>query len=471
MIILLLLFITTALQPNQEIQNSLQTLHKADSLAMHHLPFLDSIALQNSIDVFNTQQEKYKKELSRTYYYLGHLYDETHAYRKEIKYLMLSLQTYSKDNLINGKIFMHFESICRNCNDLNAATYFGEKGVKYLKQTKDDYWYASALCILYKIYELKQEYTKADKILYYISQVPKDSISCTLYSSILAMKRYREQDYKSVINIMDSIFTSTIINNAYLLITYQFIIANAYKQINLTQEAKNYYKKIIETPIDDPIRIQAYDSLISITTKKEHIEEISLQELQNLKTRIENNQEEQAAAKILRNYLNKKIIIKQITITSICIIIVIALVIFLLSYFHKQNNYTKKEIAKITAKLEKDKEYKIDIINKKAEKHHKELSQNIIYGNITDENVKDFINQNFFLLADKLENYQKLNITEIKMCYLCLIGCTQQECADILFRSVKSIGSLKKRAAKKLNTTSSELRNFLIYLICNEETS
>lgn len=73
------------------------------------------------------------------------------------------------------------------------------------------------------------------------------------------------------------------------------------------------------------------------------------------------------------------------------------------------------------------------------------------------------VNVNFFLLADKLKATSSLNEKEIRFCVLVLIGSyTDKQMADILYYSYNSIRSTKRILAKKLGTTSANLRSFLI---------
>ena len=75
------------------------------------------------------------------------------------------------------------------------------------------------------------------------------------------------------------------------------------------------------------------------------------------------------------------------------------------------------------------------------------------------------VDKQFYLLASKLQSKQLLNETEIRLCILTLLDCGYDQMAELLYRSPSSMGTLKIRVAKKLGTTSKNLR---LYLIENE---
>ena len=68
------------------------------------------------------------------------------------------------------------------------------------------------------------------------------------------------------------------------------------------------------------------------------------------------------------------------------------------------------------------------------------------------------VDKQFYMLASKLQSKQLLNETEIRLCILTLLDCGYDQMAELLYRSPSSMGTLKIRVAKKLGTTSKNLR-------------
>ena len=75
-----------------------------------------------------------------------------------------------------------------------------------------------------------------------------------------------------------------------------------------------------------------------------------------------------------------------------------------------------------------------------------------------------FVNENFYLLARKLQHKQVLNETEIRLCILVIIGLSRSEIADVLPYALNSVGKLKDQTAKKLGTTGKNLHVFLLQM-------
>lgn len=87
---------------------------------------------------------------------------------------------------------------------------------------------------------------------------------------------------------------------------------------------------------------------------------------------------------------------------------------------------------------------------------------------LKDLNWKDFdkmcqfVNENFYLLANKLQQTNVLNETEIRLCVLVLIGLTRSEIASALPYALNSVGKLKDHTSKLLGTTGKNLHDFLL---------
>ena len=72
------------------------------------------------------------------------------------------------------------------------------------------------------------------------------------------------------------------------------------------------------------------------------------------------------------------------------------------------------------------------------------------------------VDKQFYLLASKLQSKNCLNETEIRLSVLTLLDCGYDQMAELLYRSSTSIGTQKTRVAKKLGTSSKNLRQYLI---------
>ena len=76
------------------------------------------------------------------------------------------------------------------------------------------------------------------------------------------------------------------------------------------------------------------------------------------------------------------------------------------------------------------------------------------------------VDKQFYMLASKLRDKHALKETEVRICVLTLLDCGSEQMAELLYKSRTSIGTLKRRVANKLGTTSGDLRRYLIENEC-----
>ena len=79
------------------------------------------------------------------------------------------------------------------------------------------------------------------------------------------------------------------------------------------------------------------------------------------------------------------------------------------------------------------------------------------------------INQQFGMLALKLQKTYKLSEREIRLCILTMLNLGYDEIADMLYYAPSGVGKLKLRIAKKLGTTSKNLHHFLLLIAVHEQ--
>ena len=82
------------------------------------------------------------------------------------------------------------------------------------------------------------------------------------------------------------------------------------------------------------------------------------------------------------------------------------------------------------------------------------------------------INDNFGMLAAKLQGIYHLSEKEIRLCILVLLDITNsKQMAEMLYYSESGIRNFKNRTAKKLGTNSIEMRNALLKLAISEDSN
>ena len=84
------------------------------------------------------------------------------------------------------------------------------------------------------------------------------------------------------------------------------------------------------------------------------------------------------------------------------------------------------------------------------------------------EQTCQIADQQFYMLASKLQKAKGLNETEIRLCILVLIGLNEKEISQTLPYAISSIGKLKYRVGQKIGITAKNLRDFLINFAIDE---
>ena len=121
-------------------------------------------------------------------------------------------------------------------------------------------------------------------------------------------------------------------------------------------------------------------------------------------------------------------------------------------------NRSNDTIAQISAQIENN----IALLS-----HSTNLKEDLCWGNYKKMCV--IINQQFGMLALKLQKTYKLSEREIRLCVLTMLNLGYDEIADMLYYAPSGVGKLKLRVAKKLGTTSKNLHHFLLLIAVHEQ--
>ena len=78
------------------------------------------------------------------------------------------------------------------------------------------------------------------------------------------------------------------------------------------------------------------------------------------------------------------------------------------------------------------------------------------------------INQQFYLLALKLQQLEEINERDVRLCALVLLDLSHATIADLMCVEESSVGKLKERTARKLKTSRKNMRQVLINIILGD---
>ena len=128
----------------------------------------------------------------------------------------------------------------------------------------------------------------------------------------------------------------------------------------------------------------------------------------------------------------------------------------------EQNALLQQQFDERRAKIEQEITQNIDAL-----RHADDWRKTLCWNNY--EQFCEVVNKHFFLLADKLKAAGQLNEKELRLCMLVLMDCfDSRQMATILYYGESGIRNFKQHTAKKLGTTSRDLREHLFRMMTGE---
>ena len=175
------------------------------------------------------------------------------------------------------------------------------------------------------------------------------------------------------------------------------------------------------------------------------------------------------ATKVLRLDIEKTPIYIYILITiSLAAIVIVSLMLYS-KYIHKKN-FQQQEMLRIVRE-----EQSLQLKNKQQEineicmaiRSDSNWQQTINWKDY--KKLCEFIDKHLFFFAHRLQVKNVLNEKEVRLCILILIGgFSDKQMADFLYYAENSIRGIKRYTAKKLGTSSANLRQFLMQMLVAE---
>ena len=378
-----------------------------------------------------------------------------------------------------GRVYSNMGSICHLAGDFPLSYDMYEKSANCFLADNDSLSYYFLLNDM--AFELA-----AQKDTSYIC-VLLDSIQTYNHSDVIlksqetkALMYLQSQHYQAAISLIDSMQ----VEGYYDLMGY-LLKAQAYEHINQFDSAVSNASFILSHTTDSRYLISACYILSHVD---KGISSDSILELTSIRADAQkdwgiHNGQYANAVQLLENDLERKPDWQWLY-TMIATIIVIGSCLLL--YIHKKRNQHKllsqqvDDLNKINDSVKQRHEhikkeyteYKDNLLTQ-IEQNYAVLTQspNIF----TDIHWKDYnalcqiINDNFGMLAAKLQGIYHLSEKEIRLCILVLLEITNsKQMAEMLYYSESGIRNFKNRTAKKLGTNSIEMRNALLKLAISE---
>ncbi len=276
------------------------------------------------------------------------------------------------------------------------------------------------------------------------------------------------KEYKSVIITLDTLFA-----NGYSNLIGLMCKARAFSYLEQKDSSIYYAKKVVAHTNAPVYLIPAYyilshddsslssDSILSITSKRADAQKAWTSWKEDIA----------CATQILQQDLTRRPDLRWLYST----IGTLVLISFGLFFYVRKKHRKRELLSQQIEELENRNNDTIAQINAQIENNIALLSQSanlkedLCWGNY--KKMCIIINQQFGLLATKLQRKYKLSEKEIRLCILVLLGVSNsKQLANFLYYSESGIRNFKSRVSKKIGTNSADLRKTLIKIVINDDS-
>ena len=425
----------------------------ADSMREAHLyaqnEYDDSLSLAQAYSTLSDWQCVFPDDYAHACYHYGRLLRAKGNHVEAMKVFIAATHSRTRDYHILGRVYSNMGSMCHLAGEYQLSYDMFAKSADCFLQKGDTISYYYSLNEM--AFELAEQ-GKEDETL-----VLLDSITRNCGDKNVILKTWETKaemylnscQYDSAIVIVDSM-----LHNGYDQPIGYVIKAQSFDKLGILDSSLYFAKYVLDMPhasIKDKYNMLYITSHYDSTLTSEDIL-TQTSDRADIGNMIDKRHAQHAqACEILRYYLHREYWQIWVIIGSIILLICISY------YGIRQTHKRKSDMAEIT--------------NKQIEKNIQSIKAHIDMEDIyTSLSWKDYeamrTKVDLYLngLVSKLETHH-LNETEIRFCVLTVLGFSLKKIADIICYSYPSgIKTLKKRIADKLDTTSPNLRDFLLGL-------
>ena len=447
-----------------EIPDTAQnTLLEADSLYACGGMYSDTIALRDAVSHFEKANRKnqYNDDLARLYYYLGRNHTLNNNDIEAVKCYIAADRLQSSDYELRGRINSNFGHLCRQIDSLKwSFDYFDKAKTDFVKAGDS---LRVAHTILYQCFLAAElgDFILADSIWNIGSGYNTDSLYLIQLYLDKANIEYCKRNYKSALYYLNKTEPDSSDYRIYLLM-------QTYYSLNQKSAADYYARYLVENSSDPNCLTDAYYILEENAMENGDIQNIDafFHKRADADSIIMDNKINQLIAfNLLKSdeNNNEKWFYKYRLVIISFFILVVAVLGLIVNYYRKKNT----RFIQINRTI-KD-AYYFDVYQNLqhsiASLNEKDCLSELCWDD--DEQFLKKINEKFFSFADKVMNINpKISLRDVRLYMLVLFDFRQKEIADLLNLSLNSIKNTKQVAARKLNSSSKQLKQNLIDIIC-----
>ena len=453
-------------------------IRKADSLDTHGIIFQDTAALQQVVRMWEKPVLRVLKhdDLGKAYYYLGrNKEDRYQQYVEAAECYIRSDQLHMSDPIRRGRVNSCMGYVCGKAGVTQLSLEFAQRALHDFTQSKNDTYIASGLLYIMQIYGEMGEYSRADSIYSQLTQYELDSINLMYLNMYRGWCFYGKEDYNSAMISFQHAIQFACNNDTERWRIYQEIMKTYYRLGNL-DSAVSYAENIIHSTSYPILCANAYYVLIDDATNRHDAQAVSYYahkraDMQQLDKKTDNDYSR--AISMLENHINSDIsqvtnILKLSVITVVVIICIIIGVLYLRRYHNNLLDtqqhaiVLEEQLANVNKELEETQQaQRREVVETMLMKCYDAFAFGADIWN-NDDLLCKTADQQLDNIYTRLHTQFSIDIQDLKICILTLYNASRAQIATNIFRAVSSVPKLRTNTAKKLGTTSTNLRTFLL---------
>lgn len=426
----------------------------------------------------NYQKSKSCYETAREYSTQSQDADAVTAYLQALDAIGVRSLHSDSSYILRGRIYSNIAYICGlyGENDM-AVRYFSAAGEDYL-QGGDTMRYVGNLLELARIYNRdKASYETADSLMLRALRADVDSTLqgriADTYSIILDE---RGETYPALVYAQRAVGYPAKSNDTELLPYRHFHLAQLFAKVGLTDSVKSHAQYVVDHSSNPYYLKPAYQQLAALSKSDSKLSEA----LQYTHGQVSSTEHAGWRSEALQECINtineweeRKISRRRIILITCIIALLLAILSAVIWRKHRKEKVLRNQIDILQERLEQTTDkYERKQINRQLrnlQRVQEFCTENPDFCNTdkwkNDSLFSKTINAVFPRLLPYLEE-QGLNLTEQRICLLVLLDrYSNNEIADFCYISPSSMSKTKSRISAKLNTTTTQLRQYLIGVI------
>ena len=443
----------------------------ADSLDAIHEVYSDTAVLQSVVRQWDRPIVRTLKHnaLGRVYYYLGRIYDDFYCdYTSAAQCYIQSDRLGMDSPLARGRVNACMGYICSQHNADSLALWYNERALRCFQTAGDSFYCASALLTLSVSYASLGDYAKSDSLWqaadrYALSDADFEEYRC---DSRIYYFMHRSE-YDSALVWLQKLPPTTSLRLVQC--------ARAWEHVGRMDSAVWYAEQVIARSADRAHRVGAYYILHEQAVADgdmQRANDLAAARMGEMRQQTQEMAGKLSAVHALQAYRERceRETIWQWLWGMLALLGAIGIGCIFIGY--KRFVRLRRHESDLTQQLHDLTQAQAVHLQQKSEAMETTLSQwkpLFAIGNCIWQDEKKLTQQadsHLFNIYTRLHEQYGIDMQDFRICLLTLFDASRSEIAETIHRAVSSVPKLRSNTAKKLGTSNTQRRAFLIrYLV------